>query len=104
MKQFEERLSELEELNEKMKGGEIPLGEAVGLFERGIKLAKSLEKDLSKIERRVEILVNEPETPEEEPNLELFSESPAGESPTGGSRGNEGTGDKSEEEGDTSKE
>lgn len=75
MKKFEERLSELEGLNEKMKEGEIPLDEAVSLFERGIKLAKGLEKDLSKIERKIEILVNEPEKPEtEEPNLELFTD------------------------------
>ncbi|MFW5712376.1 MAG: exodeoxyribonuclease VII small subunit [Spirochaetota bacterium] len=72
MKKFEERLEKLEELNEKMKAGSIPLDEAVGMFEEGIKLAKSLEKDLSKIERKIEILVNEPDYPEEEPNLELF--------------------------------
>ena len=72
MKKFEERLEKLEELNEKMKAGSIPLDEAVGMFEEGIKLAKSLEKDLSKIERKIEILVNEPDSPEEEPNLELF--------------------------------
>jgi exodeoxyribonuclease VII small subunit len=74
MKKFEDRLSELEELNEKMKGGDIPLDEAVELFEKGIKLAKSLEKDLSKIERKIEILVNEPEAPNEEPNLRLFED------------------------------
>ncbi len=72
MKKFEERLEKLEELNEKMKAGSIPLDEAVGMFEEGIKLAQSLEKDLSKIERKIEVLVNEPESPEEEPNLELF--------------------------------
>ncbi len=72
MKKFEERLEKLEELNEKMKAGSIPLDEAVGMFEEGIKLAKSLEKDLSKIERKIEILVNEPDSTEEEPNLELF--------------------------------
>ncbi len=77
MKKFEDRLSELEELNEKMKQGEIPLDEAVQLFERGIKLAKGLEKDLSKVERKIELLVNEPESPEEKPNLELFGEEPA---------------------------
>lgn len=79
MKKFEERLSELEELNEKMKEGEVPLDEAIGLFERGIKLAKGLEKDLSKIERKIEILVNEPESPEEDPNLELFEDESAAE-------------------------
>jgi len=72
VKKFEERLEKLEDLNEKMKAGNIPLDDAVGMFEEGIKLAKSLEKDLSKIERKIEILVNEPDTPEEEPNLELF--------------------------------
>jgi len=72
MKKFEDRLSRLEELNEKMKTGNIPLDEAVDLFEEGIKLARSLEKDLSKVERKIEILVNEPDSPTEEPNLELF--------------------------------
>lgn len=75
MKNFEERLSRLESLNEKMKEGNLPLEEAVRLFEEGIKLARGLEKELSKVERRVEILVNEPESKEEEePNLELFPE------------------------------
>ncbi len=75
MKTFEERLSRLEELNETMRNGQLPLEEAVSLFEEGIKLAKGLEKDLSKIERKVEILVNKPETPEDTPNLELFDNS-----------------------------
>ncbi len=72
MKGFEERLSRLENLNDKISEGNIPLDEAVALFEEGIKLAKSLEKDLSKVERKVELLVNQPDTPEDEPNLELF--------------------------------
>jgi exodeoxyribonuclease VII small subunit len=72
MKSFEERLNRLEELNEKLKIGNIGLEEAVEIFEEGIKLAKGLEKDLAKIERKIEILVNEPEKPEDKPNLELF--------------------------------
>ena len=44
------------------------------LFEEGIALAKGLEKDLSKVERRIEILVNQPEQLNEKPNLELFPE------------------------------
>ncbi len=80
MKSFEERLTRLETLNEKMKEGDVPLDEAVRLFEEGIKLARGLEKELSKIERRIEILTNEPESKEqEEPNLELFSDLGAGE-------------------------
>jgi len=73
MKNFEERLTTLEELNEKMKTGNIALDEAVQIFEEGIKLAKNLEKDLSKVERKIEILVNKPEKDTDEPNLELFS-------------------------------
>ena len=74
MKSFEERLSRLEEVSEKIKGGDIPLEEAITLFEEGIKLARSLEKELSKIEKRVEILVNQPEAPQEAPVLELFTD------------------------------
>ncbi len=74
MKSFEERLARLEDLNAKITEGNIPLEEAVALFEEGIKLAKGLEKDLAKVERKIELLVNQPESPEEEPNLELFPE------------------------------
>ncbi|MDA3941413.1 MAG: exodeoxyribonuclease VII small subunit [Spirochaetia bacterium] len=72
MKNFEERLTTLDELNEKMKTGNIALDEAVQIFEEGIKLAKGLEKDLSKVERKIEILVNKPEKESDEPNFELF--------------------------------
>jgi len=74
MKNFEERLQRLEALNEKINEGNIPLEEAVALFEEGIKLAKGLEKELAKVERKIDILVNQPESEEEKPNLELFPE------------------------------
>ncbi len=74
MKSFEERLEELEQVGERIREGKISLDEAVKEFERGIKLAKSLEKDLARIERRVEVLVNEPDEPGEKPVLELFPE------------------------------
>jgi exodeoxyribonuclease VII small subunit len=74
VKSFEERLERLEELVAQIRGGDVSLDEAVGAFEEGIKLAKSLEKDLSKVERRIEILVNEPDGEDEKPALELFPE------------------------------
>ena len=77
MKSFEDRLNRLENLSEKLREGKIPLEEAVSIFEEGMKLAKELEKELAKIERKVEILVNEPEkkgTSAQEPALELFPE------------------------------
>lgn len=74
MKSFEQRLERLEELVTQIRDGEISLDEAVSAFEEGMKLAKSLEKDLSRVERRIEILVNEPDSPDEKPTLELFPE------------------------------
>jgi exodeoxyribonuclease VII small subunit len=77
MKSFEERLGRLETLSEKLKGGKIPLEEAVSVFEEGMKLARELEKELGRIERKVEILVNEPEKKKGaavEPDLQLFPE------------------------------
>ncbi|TVQ40238.1 MAG: exodeoxyribonuclease VII small subunit [Spirochaetaceae bacterium] len=74
MKGFEERLTRLEEISEKIRDNDVPLDEAVTLFEQGVKLARTLERDLAKVERRVQILVNEPDTEGEEPILELFPE------------------------------
>lgn len=72
MATFEEKLKKLEEIGEKIREGDLPLEESIGLFEEGIKTAKALEKELSKIERRVEILVNRPEPGGETPQMELF--------------------------------
>ena len=76
MKKFEERLTRLEELAEKIKEPDLPLEEAVAVFEEGVKLSKGLEKDLDKIQGRVEQLLNPPEEGEagEEPEKGLFDE------------------------------
>ena len=74
MKSFEDRLSRLEALSRKLKDGGCPLEEAVTMFEEGVRLARGLEKELARIERRIEIMVNEPEKKGEEPALELFPE------------------------------
>ncbi len=71
-KNFEERLERLEALSEKLRDGKLPLDEAVAVFEEGVKLAKSLEKDLNRLERKVEILTREPAEGEESPPLSLF--------------------------------
>lgn len=81
MKNFEERLKELEQINERINS-DCPLDQAVELFEKGIKLAQSLEKDLCKLERKVEILISPDSSKDSEktnmagsePVLELFPE------------------------------
>jgi exodeoxyribonuclease VII small subunit len=73
MKNFEERLDRLEVLGEQIRKTDIPLDEALKAFEEGIRLARTLEKDLEKIDSRIEILMNSAEAPgEESPELELF--------------------------------
>jgi exodeoxyribonuclease VII small subunit len=58
MKNFENRLERLEVLGEKIRKPDLPLDDALKAFEEGIKLARSLEKDLEKVESRIEILLN----------------------------------------------
>ena len=72
MKNFEERLARLEELSQRIREPELALEEAVAVFEEGVKLSKGLEKDLERIEARVEILLNQPSVPDDKPDLGLF--------------------------------
>jgi exodeoxyribonuclease VII small subunit len=74
MRKFEERLERLEELAERIKEPDLPLEEAVAVFEEGVKLSKGLERDLAKIQGKVEILLGTKadEEGEEKPDLDLF--------------------------------
>ena len=72
-KSFEERLERLEELGDEIRKNDIPLDEAIKAFEEGVILARALEKDLEKIEGRIEILMNSDDAGQEEnPELGLF--------------------------------
>ncbi len=70
---FEEKLKELEELNNKIKSGELALEETVVCFEKGMNLADSLEKEINDIERNIEILINKPRG-DEAPEFNDFQE------------------------------
>jgi len=74
MKSFEDRLKRLEEISQQIRDGEIPLEKAAELFEEGVTLARGLEKELNRIDRKVQQLINEPVKPGEKPVLELFPE------------------------------
>jgi len=74
MKNFEERLARLETLGEQIRKTDIPLDEALKAFEEGIRLARTLESDLEKIESRIETLMNSADAGvDESPDLELFN-------------------------------
>ena len=87
MNTFEANLEKLEKLTTDIKRSDISLEDALKDFEEGIKLAKSLEKDLDKIEGKIQVLINQPVSAKESPTgmavapeLDLFS---AADSTTG---------------------
>jgi len=53
---FEESLSELEALVERMESGDLTLEESLGAFEQGITLTRSCQQALQVAEQKVEIL------------------------------------------------
>ena len=54
---FEQALARLEEIAERLEGGELPLEEAIALAEEGYQLSELCEKQLAKAEGRVQQLV-----------------------------------------------
>ncbi len=59
---FEESLTELEALVERMEGGEMSLEESLGAFERGVTLTKICQEALQAAEQKVEVLTrNDPD-------------------------------------------
>jgi exodeoxyribonuclease VII small subunit len=81
MAKFEQRLARLEEIAQGLKDEDKDITQALKEFEEGISLAKSLEKEIDQMERRVEILLNPEENAAtgKEPNFELFPDLEEGE-------------------------
>ena len=73
METFEVRLQRLEQIGEALRHGNQPIDQAMELFEEGVKLAKTLERELTKIDRRIEVVVSEPDREDSPPVLEPFA-------------------------------
>ncbi|MCE1195319.1 exodeoxyribonuclease VII small subunit [bacterium] len=73
MKDFESRLERLEFLAERIRDNDLPLEEAIKVFEEGMKLSKGLKKELEKMQGKVETLLNGPEDAGGTPEVTLFS-------------------------------
>ena len=54
---FEDALSELEGLVQRLEKGELPLEESIAAFERGMTLVRQLGDRLTQVEQRVEALL-----------------------------------------------
>jgi exodeoxyribonuclease VII small subunit len=61
---FEHSLDELEQLVERMEGGELSLDESLASFERGIGLYRHCQQALDKAELRVRLLLD-PDAPDD---------------------------------------
>lgn len=58
---FEEALSKLEKVVERLEAGDISLEESLRLFEEGIRLSRFCNQKLDEAEKRVEILLKDEE-------------------------------------------
>ena len=54
---FEDRLTALEAVVERLERGELSLDDSVRLFEEGVKLSNACKAELEKAEGRVQVLV-----------------------------------------------
>ncbi len=66
---FEQALSELEQLVEHMEEGELSLEESIKTYERGVALGRSALKSLDTAEQRIQIL-NHPDSTSEPVDFE----------------------------------
>jgi len=57
MASFEEKLSSLETVVERLERGELSLDDSVRLFEQGVLLSNSCKAELEKAEGRIQVLV-----------------------------------------------
>ncbi|MBK4714584.1 MULTISPECIES: exodeoxyribonuclease VII small subunit [Tenebrionibacter/Tenebrionicola group] len=58
---FEKALAELEQIVNRLEGGDLPLEEALNEFERGVQLAREGQAKLQQAEQRVQILLSDSE-------------------------------------------
>ncbi|MBV8910853.1 MAG: exodeoxyribonuclease VII small subunit [Gammaproteobacteria bacterium] len=79
--EFEQALSELEGLVERLERGELPLDEALKAFERGVALARHCQACLQVAQQKVEVLLKRSG---QAPSAEPFEE--AAEAGVGGAR------------------
>ncbi len=78
-KTFEEKLQELEKINQNLSQGDLPLEKALKEFEAGIVLSKDCQKTLEAADKRVRILTEKDGNWEEKDYTEnLSTQNPSG--------------------------
>ncbi|AKS38859.1 exodeoxyribonuclease VII small subunit [Anoxybacillus gonensis] len=56
---FEEAMSKLEEIVQKLEEGDVPLEEAIHFFQEGMKLSKFCHDKLQQVEKQMEFILRE---------------------------------------------
>ncbi|MCM3126468.1 MULTISPECIES: exodeoxyribonuclease VII small subunit [unclassified Paenibacillus] len=56
---FEAAMAELEEVVNQLERGDVPLEQAIELFQRGMKLSQICNQKLEQVERKIEMIVEE---------------------------------------------
>lgn len=54
---FEEAMKKLEAVVEQLEAGEVPLEQAISLFQEGMELSRICNRKLSDVEQKIEILL-----------------------------------------------
>ncbi|WP_251359042.1 exodeoxyribonuclease VII small subunit [Kangiella sp. TOML190] len=55
---FEQQLEQLEAIVDQLEDGDLPLDEALKVFEKGVKLSRQCQQHLAAAEQKVTILMN----------------------------------------------
>lgn len=67
-KKFEDALAELETIVRRLEDEQLPLDEAIALFEEGIKLSRFCSARLEEAEKKISLLVSDDQgNPQEQP-------------------------------------
>lgn len=56
---FEEAIAKLEQIVAKLETGDVPLEQAIDLYQEGMKLSQLCSQKLEQVERKIEMLVEE---------------------------------------------
>lgn len=54
---FEEAMNQLEQIVSQLERGDVPLEEAIDLFQSGMQLSKLCNQKLAEVERKIEMIV-----------------------------------------------
>jgi len=83
---FEEALKRLEEIVQKLEGGDLSLEDSLKYFEEGVRLSRFLSRKLEEAEKKVEILLKD-----EKGELKAEKFEPEDEEGEGGKGGGQGS-------------